>query len=207
DMEFRSRFERESRLTAQLRHAHVVPLFRAGEVNGVLFSATRFIEGSDLEALIAHHRTLHPGWATLVTAHVASALDAAHQRGLIHRDVKPANILVENRAGAPHAYLADFGLSRHVGSRSGLTGTGMWVGTIDYAAPEQIQARAVGPRADVYALGCVLYEMLAGQVPYPRARDVDKIAAHATEMPPMLADSVPLPFNAVVQHALAKQPE
>jgi serine/threonine protein kinase len=207
DQEFRARFERESRLTAQLDHPHVVPLYQAGEVNGVLFSAARFIDGIDVEALIAYHGALHPRWAARVTAHVASALDAAHQHGLIHRDVKPANILVEDREGEAHAYLADFGLSRHVSSRSGLTHTGMWVGTIDYAAPEQIQAQAVGPPADVYALGCVLYEMLAGQVPYPRARDVDKITAHVAEAPPTLTDSVLQAFNAVVAMALAKRPE
>jgi serine/threonine protein kinase len=207
DAEFRARFERESRLTAELDHPHVVPLYQAGEVDGVLFSATRFIDGVDLEALVAHHGTLHPRWATLVTAHVASALDAAHQRGLIHRDVKPANILIEDRGGEAHAYLADFGLSKHVSSRSGLTRTGMWVGTIDYAAPEQIQAQAVGPGADVYALGCVLYEMLAGEVPFPRARLVDKITAHTAETPPPLADTLPREFNAVVARALAKHPE
>ena len=207
DPEFRARFERESRLTAELDHPHVVPLYAAGEVDGVLFSATRFIDGIDLQALIAHHGVLHPRWAALVTAQVASALDAAHERGLVHRDVKPANILIESRAGVAHAYLADFGLSKHVSSRSGLTRTGMWVGTIDYAAPEQIQAQQVGPPADIYALGCVLYEMLAGEVTYPRTRLVDKISAHTVQTRAQLPETVPGQFNGVVAQALAKQPD
>jgi serine/threonine protein kinase len=204
---FRARFERESRLMAELDHAHVVPLYEAGDIDGVLFSATRFIDGVDLEALIAHHRALHPRWAAEVAGQVASALDAAHEAGLIHRDVKPANILIEDRDGEAHAYLADFGLSKHVSSQSGLTGTGMWVGTIDYAAPEQIQAQDVTPRTDVYALGCVLYEMLTGEVPYPRARDVDKMMAHAADPPPTVTDAVPPGFNDVVERALSKLPE
>lgn len=207
DPEFRARFERESRLSAELDHPHVVPLYDAGEVNGVLFSASRFITGTDLQGVIAHHGALHPHWAAGLAAEVASALDAAHGRGLVHRDIKPANVLIEQHREGPHAYLADFGLSKHVSSRSGLTRTGMWVGTIDYAAPEQIQAEAVGPAVDVYALGCVLYEMLAGEVPYPRARDVDKIAAHAAAVPPTLGEHLPEAFNAIVARSLARRPE
>jgi serine/threonine protein kinase len=207
DREFRARFERESRLTAQLDHPHVVRLYDAGEVGGVLYSASHFIGGVDLQGVIAHHGALHPRWAAQLTDEIAAALDAAHARGLIHRDVKPANVLIEERGEDWHSYLTDFGLSKHVSSRSGLTRTGTWVGTVDYAAPEQIQAQAVGPPADVYALGCVLYEMLAGEVPYPRARDVDKIAAHALEAPPPLAGRVPQALDAVVARALAKRPE
>jgi serine/threonine protein kinase len=207
DRQFRARFERESRLTVQLDHPHVVPLYHAGEVNGTLFSASRFIDGTDLQALIAHHGALHPAWAALVVEQVGSALDAAHARGLIHRDVKPANILLEERDGEVHAYLADFGLSKHVSSLSGLTRTGMWVGTIDYAAPEQIQAQGVGPPADIYALGCVLYEMLTGEVPLPRARELDKITAHAVESPPPLPGPLPSALGAVIARALAKAPE
>jgi serine/threonine protein kinase len=207
DPQFRARFERESRLTAELDHPHLVPLYAAGECDGALFCASRFIDGIDLEILLAERGSLHPRWAALVIAQVGAALGAAHERGLVHRDVKPANVLLESRAGEPHAYLADFGLSKHVSSRSGLTRTGMWVGTIDYAAPEQIQAAAVGPAADIYALGCVLYEMLAGQVIFPHARMVDKIGAHMVQSPPPLPDAVPEPFNDVVARATAKRAE
>jgi serine/threonine protein kinase len=208
DPEFRVRFERESRLTAELDHPHVVPLLRTGEVSGVLFCATRFIDGIDLQALIAHHGSLHPRWAALLTGHVASALDAAHQRGLIHRDVKPANVLVEDRGdgGGAHAYLADFGLSKHVSSTSGLTRTGMWIGSLDYAAPEQIQAADVGPPADVYALACVLYEMLHGEAPFRRARAVDRLSAHVGEPGPALADSTPAAFIGVIARGTAADP-
>jgi serine/threonine protein kinase len=207
DALFRARFEREARLTRELDHPHVVPLYEAGEIDGALFSATRYIDGIDLEALIAHHDSLHPRWAAALTKQLASALDAAHGAGLVHRDVKPANVLLESRDGEAHAYLADFGLSKHVSSQSGLTRTGMWVGTIDYASPEQIQAQDVTAATDVYALGCVLYEMLTGEVPYPRERDVDKMMAHAAEPPPTVTDAVPERFNDVIERALGKRPE
>jgi serine/threonine protein kinase len=206
DEHFRARFERESRLTAQMDHPNVVALYGSGEVDGVLYVATRFIEGSDLEAVIAHHGKLHPRHAAAITRPVAAALDAAHERGLIHRDVKPANVLIDEHDGAINVYLADFGLSKSIASRSGLTRTGTWVGTIDYAAPEQIRAETSTIATDVYALGCVLYEMLAGDVPYPRARDVDKLAAHAAEMPALLSETVPGEFNEIIAHALAKDP-
>jgi serine/threonine protein kinase len=207
DDEFRARFEREARLTAQLAHPNIVQLYAAGEIDGALYAASRFIDGGDLEAVIAHHGVLHVLQGVAITAQVGSALDAAHACGLVHRDVKPANVLIEEHGSVATAYLADFGLSKHVGSLSGLTRTGMWVGTIDYAAPEQIQGETIGPATDVYALGCVVYEMLAGEVPYPRARDVDKIIAHISEEPPKLPPTVPHDVNAVITRALAKRPE
>src|SRR6202011_224139 len=140
DADFTERFLRESRLAASLDHPNIVPVYDAGEKDGLLYIAMACVEGSDLRSLLAAEVSLPLRRALRIAGQIASALDAAHARGLVHRDVKPANILVEDRAGHAHAYLADFGLSKHVSSRSGLTRTGMWVGTIDYAAPEQIQA-------------------------------------------------------------------
>ena len=139
---------------------------------------------------------------------VASALDAAHAEGLFHRDVKPANILLEGPSADGTAYLTDFGLSKHVLSTSGLTRADQWVGTIDYVAPEQLQAMDVDHRVDVYALGCVLYETLTGQVPFSRARDVQKMIAHISETPPAVSELRPgaEAFDGVVRRALAKSP-
>jgi len=206
DPQYRARFEREARLTAEVDHPHVVPLYDAGEIDGVLYSATRFIDGTDLGALIAYRRTLHPRWATLVLAQIASALDAAHERRLIHRDVKPANILIEDRAGDAFAYLTDFGLSKHVDAGRGLTRPGFWVGTFSYAAPEQLEARDVGPAADVYALGCVLHEMLTGMVPYGRVRT---LATQPTSIEPAarLTDPIARDLSAVVEQATAMDPK
>jgi serine/threonine protein kinase len=206
---FRSRFEREARLAAQLRHPHAVGVEEAGEADGRVFLAMPFVDGTDLEALIASSGGLPPPLVARVTAQVGSALAAAHALGLVHRDVKLANVLVESRDGYAHAYLTDFGLTKHVGSTSGLTKTGIWVGTVDYAAPEQIQGGAVDARADVYALGCVLYHALTGEVPYPRRRDVSKIMAHLSEPPPAptaAAGDVPSGFDEVVARAMAKDP-
>jgi serine/threonine protein kinase len=204
DPQFRARFERESQITGALGHPHIVPQYGAGDIDGVLYSATRFIDGTDLEALIAHHRVLHPGWAALVTEHVAAALDAAHAHELIHRDVKPANILVEDRSGEEHAYLADFGLSKHVGANRELTRVGMWVGTVAYAAPEQIACENVGPAADIYALGCVLHEMLVGQAAYERA---GRGGGGADSRAPLaLEREIPPPFRAVIRCATAADP-
>jgi serine/threonine-protein kinase len=206
DPEYRARFEREARLTAEVDHPHVVPLYEAGQVDGVLYSATRFIDGTDLGALIAYRRTLHPRWATLVVAQIASALDSAHERRLIHRDVKPANILIEDRGGEAFAYLTDFGLSKHVDAGRGLTRPGLWVGTFSYAAPEQIEARDIGPATDVYALGCVLHEMLTGMVPYERVRTLVKPPT-SVELAARLTDQIPRSLSAVVERATAIDPK
>jgi serine/threonine protein kinase len=141
----------------------VIPVYEAGEWEGQLFLAMRCVDGTDLEAIIACEEKLHPRQAAPIIAQVASALHAAHERGLVHRDVKPGNVLIENRDGSPHAYVTDFGLSKLTSSTTGLTRTGRWVGTVDYAAPEQVQAGEADARTDVYALGCVLYEALTGQ--------------------------------------------
>ncbi len=182
---FRDRFVRESRLTASLDHPNVIPVFAAGEAAGVLYIAMRFVEGTDLRSLIAAEERLDPLRAAGVMAQVASALEAAHERGLVHRDVKPANVLVAARGGGEHVYLTDFGLTKRSASESGLTSAGEWVGTLDYVAPEQLRGDPVDGRADVYALGCVLYETLTGQVPFPREDDVAKLWAHISDTPPL----------------------
>jgi serine/threonine-protein kinase len=207
---FLARFEREGRLAAGLRHPHLVEVYEAGTEDGVPFLAMALIEGIDLDYVLDTEGGIHPVTAARITAEIASALDAAHAEELVHRDVKPGNILLESRDGAPHAYLADFGLSRHVDSTSGLTKTGHWIGTIDYASPEQLMAATVDARTDVYALGCVLYKALTGSVPYPHERDVDKVMAHASGQPPAASeqiDSVPAELDGVVRRAMASKPE
>jgi serine/threonine protein kinase len=210
DEDFRERFKRESRIAASLEHPHVVPVYDSGEVDGLLFVAMRFVEGTDLRALVQRTGRLDPRRAAAILVQVSGALDVAHARGLVHRDIKPANILIAGRDGADHAYLTDFGLTKHAGAKSGLTKTGMWVGTVDYVAPEQIEGARVDGRADVYALGCVLYETLTGRVPYDHESDVSKIWAHMSSPPPSLTDAAPdLPgeLDAVIARAMAKKPE
>jgi serine/threonine-protein kinase len=208
DPGFRERFMREARLAASIDHANVVPVHEAGEDNGMLYLAMRFVDGQDLRALVASTGRLDPQRAAAITQQVGSALDAAHERGLVHRDIKPANILVVTN-GHDHAYLTDFGLTKHVSTDLGLTKTGEWVGTVDYAAPEQISGLPVDARTDVYALGCVLYQTLTGEVPYVRDSDVAKIYAHLHDPPKPLSESVDVPpeLDAVVQRAMAKDPD
>ena len=209
DDRFRRRFERESRLARGLRHEHVVGVHDAGESEGRLYLSMDYVDGVDLGAVLADRGRLDPGNAALIVEQVGGALDAAAGQGLVHRDVKPGNIFLEADREAPYAYLGDFGLSKHVASTSGLTRTGHWVGTVDYASPEQLQAAEVDRTTDVYALGAVLYRMLAGEVPYPRDRDLDKMLAHLSEPPPLpsvAAASIPARFDAVIARAMAKRP-
>jgi serine/threonine protein kinase len=204
---FRERFTRESRVAASIRHPNVIAVFRAGEEDGQLFIAMDYIEGTDLKALIRSRGRLDPELAARIVFQVATALDAAHAKGLVHRDVKPANVLIE---GTEHAYLTDFGLTKEVGSESGVTRTGVVLGTIDYMAPEQVAGAKLDARADIYSLGCVLWETLTGQVPYPRDSAVAKMYAHASEPPPPLtatAPDLPLDREAVVTRAMAKKRE
>jgi YVTN family beta-propeller protein len=204
---FRGRFERESRLAASLDHPNIIPVYAAGEHDGVLFIVMRFVDGTDLRALLAAEGALDPARAAGVVAQVASALDAAHERGLVHRDVKPANILVAARGGGEHTYLTDFGLTKRTASDSGLTAAGEWVGTLDYVAPEQVRGEAVDGRADVYALGCVLYELLTGRVPFQRDDDIAKLWAHISDPPPSpleLAPDVPRPLARVTERCMEK---
>jgi DNA-binding beta-propeller fold protein YncE len=210
DAEFRERFKRESEIAASLDHPNVVPIYHAGEDDGKLYVTMRFVEGTDLREMVALQGRLEPRVAARIISQTASALDAAHARGLVHRDVKPANVLIDESGGHPHAYLTDFGLTKQASSQSGLTKTGMIVGTMDYIAPEQLQGSEVDGRADIYALGCVFYQALTGQVPYPRDTEPAKMWAHMSEpTPSLLAVSPNLPpeLDEVVQRAMAKEPD
>jgi Protein kinase domain len=210
DDRFRDRFVRESRLAASIEHPHIVPIYAAGDAEDTLFIAMRLIPGTDLRTLLAEHGTLDPHRATTLITQIAGALDAAHDHGLVHRDVKPANILVETRAGADHAYLSDFGLTKQASSVTGLTGTGQLVGTIDYLAPEQIDGKPADGRTDQYALACVLYQCLTGTPPYSRDTEAATLWAHMQEPPPTLTDhrpDLPPAINPVLRRALAKPPD
>lgn len=202
DPAFRVRFEQESTIAAQIEHPNVIPVYAVGETDGLLYIAMRFVEGVDLGRLLASSGALRPQRATRLVAQAADALDAAHARGLVHRDVKPGNMLV---AAGDHLYLTDFGLTKRTADSKGMTATGMFVGTVDYIAPEQIEGRDLDARADVYALGCVLYELLAGSVPFPRQSEIAKLFAHVNDPPPPLG-GVPEPLAAAVSRAMAKRP-
>jgi hypothetical protein len=198
--EFRARFRRESRLAAALDHPHVLPIYEAGESDGVLFIAMRWVDGIDLGRVLVKDGALPLGRAVRLVAQVAGALDCAHSRGLVHRDVKPANVL---GADSDHGYLADFGLAKREDT-PGVTETGRWLGTADYAAPEQIEGGKVGPAADVYALGCVLFAALTGEPPFPRESAV--AVAYAQVHDPAPAAGVSTAMDTVLARALAKRP-
>jgi hypothetical protein len=200
---FRARFVREARVTAQIDHPNVIPVYDAGEDGGRLYIAMRWVEGSDLGRLIHERGALEPGLAADLVAQAASALDAAHARGLVHRDVKPANLLLP-AAARSHVYLTDFGLAKRDGSSEGLTTTGQWLGTPDYAAPEQIEGHDLDARADVYALGCVLFAALTGRPPFAEVPQLRKGWAQVHEQPPL--DQLPEPMRPVLERALAKDP-
>ena len=211
DEEFRRRFIAESRAAAAVDDPHIIPVYEAGEADGVLFIAMRFVPGSDLRAVLAREGSLEPAAVTEVISPVAAALDAAHRAGLVHRDVKPANILVDERPDrAPHVYLSDFGVSKGAMSSVGMTASGMFLGTAEYAAPEQIQGLAVDGRTDQYALACVAYQLLTGVTPFQRDQGMAVLFAHMSEPPPSLTSRRPdLPGAAdqVLARALAKVPE
>ncbi len=198
DEGFRKRFLKESRLAASLDHPHVLPVFAAGEEAGQLYLATRYVEGEDLKTLLRREHKLSPERALRICGQVAEALDAAHRRGLVHRDVKPANVLLDESG---EAYLADFGLTKQVGGAS--TETGQLVGTLDYLAPEQIRGEEVDGRTDEYALACVLYECLDGQAPFHRSTEAELLWAHMQEPAPALAAYPSL--DPIFARALAKE--
>ncbi len=207
---FRERFLRESRIAASIDHPNIVPIYDADEADGVLFIAMRYVEGTDLRGLIAEEGRLDPARTASITEQVADALDVAHARGLVHRDVKPANVLLVPRrdaGGRDHAYLSDFGLTKRALSVSGLTQTGQIVGTIDYVAPEQVKGDPVDGRVDQYSLGCVIYQCLTGEVPFPRDLEVASLWAHVQEPPPSLVEAgFDEEVDAVIGKALAKEP-
>jgi CHASE2 domain-containing sensor protein len=205
DEEFRARFVRESHIAAGLEHPHVIPVYEAREDQGLLFIAMRLARGPTLADVLATDAPLTPIRAARVTVQIAAALGAAHARGLVHRDVKPANVLLHERE---HAYLTDFGITREIGDE-GLTGAGERVGTVDYMAPEQARGESVGPAADIYSLGCVLYEAVTGRVPYPADSEVGRIVAHLHDPPPRASEhwpGVPSALDAVIVQALDKEP-
>ena len=212
DETFRERFLRESQLAASIDHPSIVPIYEAGESDELLFIAMRYVEGADLKERLRRGR-LEPGEAIAILAQVASALDAAHARGLVHRDVKPSNVLLDTGAspdGSDHAYLADFGLTKRLTEKSGLGDDGQLMGTIDYVAPEQIAGEELDGRADVYSLGCVLYECLVGEPPFPRDTDVAAVFAHLDAEPPAVSEhrpELPAELDEVIARALAKAPE
>ena len=207
----RKRFVREARAVAAVDHPHIIPVYEAGEAEGVLFIAMRFVAGDDLRVVVSREGALRPRRAAAFISPVASALDAAHDAGLVHRDVKPANMLVDVGPGRPeHVYLSDFGVARGVMSSSGLTRAGQFLGTPDYAAPEQISGRDVDGRADQYALACVAYTLLSGTVLFRREVPMAVLYAHLSVPPPRLTAARPeLPdaVNQVLAQALAKEPD
>jgi predicted ATPase/class 3 adenylate cyclase len=206
---FRRRFLRESRAAAAVDDPHILPVYEAGQAGGVLFIAMRFVPGGDVRGLLRREGPLAPGRVAAVISPVALALDAAHAAGLVHRDVKPANMLVDARPGRPdHVYLSDFGLAKG-GAGPALTGTGLMLGTAAYMAPEQIQGGQVDGRADQYALGCTAFELLCGAVPFVRDQEMAVIWAHLSVPPPPLASrcrGVPVGVDEVLGRALAKAP-
>jgi WD40 repeat protein/tRNA A-37 threonylcarbamoyl transferase component Bud32 len=212
DPAFRERFLRESQLAASIDHPNIVPIYEAGETGELLFIAMRYVEGSDLKERLRHGR-LEPREAIGILAQVASALDAAHARGLVHRDVKPSNVLLDIGAGldgSDHAYLADFGITKRVTDETGIGDDGHLMGTIDYVAPEQIAGEDVDGHADVYSLGCVLYECLVGEPPFRRKSDVAVLFGHLEAEPPAASATRPeLPpaLDSVIARALAKDPD
>ncbi|CAN5331666.1 hypothetical protein BH20ACT24_BH20ACT24_21070 [soil metagenome] len=213
DEAFRRRFVRESRMAAAIDHPNIVPIYEAGEADGALYIAMRFVDGTDLGALIEREGPLSPKRALDILEQVARALDAAHARGLIHRDVKPANILLTagQRPDAPeHVYLTDFGLSRAMSSPSDITHAGQVVGSPHYMAPEQIRGEPVDGRTDIYSLGCVLYSCLTGRPPFEKDTVIAAAYAHLSETPPPLSAlrrDLPDDLDAIVGKAIAKGKE
>jgi serine/threonine-protein kinase len=212
DEEFRRRFLRESRSVAAVEESHIVPVYGAGESDGVLYLATRFVPGGDLGTLLrSEGRPFAPDRAASLISQIASALDAAHHAGLVHRDVKPGNVLIDSTPGRPeHAYLADFGLSKVASSATGLTASGVFMGTPDYCAPEQITGKPpVSARSDQYSLACVAFCLLSGTVPFGRGDTIPTLFAHVQDPVPSLAalrPGLPVAVDAVMATAMAKDP-
>jgi serine/threonine protein kinase len=205
EADFSDRFLRESQLAASLDHPSIVPVYDAGEENGLLYIAMACVEGEDLKTLLAEESRLDVRRTLRILGQIGSALDAAHARGLVHRDVKPANILV---ADGDRAYLSDFGVVKELAG-NGTTRTGSFIGTIEYCAPEQIEGGDVDGRADVYALACVLYECLTGEPPFRRPSEVAVLNAHLHTPPPKLsraAPDLPAALEPVISKALSKSP-
>src|SRR5580704_274546 len=206
---FRQRFIRESRAAAAVDDPHIIPVFEAGEADGVLFIAMRYVSGGDVRTLIQSEGRLSTARASAIASQAAAALDAAHAHGLVHRDVKPGNILLDSAGGRDHVYLADFGLSKHSVGANTLTGTGQFMGTLDYVSPEQIQGHRADGRADQYALACTVVEMLCGKPPYTRDESMALLWAQLEAPPPLVTElraDLPAELNDVISTALSKSP-
>src|SRR6478609_8297737 len=209
DEEFRARFRAEFEAAASIQHPHVIPVHDFGEINGVLYIDMRLVEGDNLQTVLRRNGPLDPARAVSIVGQVAAALDAAHAGGLVHRDVKPANILIERSGDLEHALLTDFGLTKSLQSDAKVTKTGTVIGTFDYTAPEQLESGAVDARTDVYALGCVLFQTLTGRVPFPRDSLAATMFAHFEAAPPSvtaLVPGAPEALDHVVATAMAKDP-
>ncbi|HEY1819712.1 MAG TPA: FHA domain-containing serine/threonine-protein kinase [Trebonia sp.] len=211
DEAVRTRFVREARAVAAVDHPHIIPVYAAGESDGMQFIAMRFVPGDTLQGVIRVSGTLPPRRAAGFISPVASALDAAHAASLVHRDVKPGNILVDARRGGPeHPYLTDFGIARAMLSAGTLTAAGQFLGTPDYAAPEQVSGQPVDGRADQYALACVAFETLTGTVPFKRELPIAVLYAHLSTPPPRVSSirqDLPAAVDDVLDRALAKSPD
>ncbi len=210
DEVFARRFAEESKIAASIEHPNVVPIYAAGEEGGVPFIAMRYVAGADLARRLARDGRLEPAAAVELIAQIGNGLDAIHAAGLIHRDVKPANVLLAGEAGAEHAYITDFGVARNVATESGLTQTGRFVGTLDYVAPEQISGGLIDARVDVYALGCLLFKLLTGEVPFPKEGEAARLYAHLHDPPPtpsLYVPEVSMALDDVVVRAMSKQPD
>lgn len=203
----RERLRREAWAVAALDHPNVVPLYEAGEHDGTIYIVTRWVEGTELGILIGDEGPLEPHRAGRVAAQVAAALETAHARGLVHRDVKPSNVIVTPEG---HVYLTDFGLAKRAETAAGLTRADQMLGTVDYVAPEQIEGAEADARGDVYSLGCVLYEMLTGEPPFADQRGgMAKMWAQVNAEPQPLSQrrsDVPAPLEELVNRAMAKDP-
>ncbi len=207
DDRFRQRFLREARTAAGIEHPGIVPIYGAGEADGLLYLAMRLVSGSDLRHVLERDGRLEQDRALDILTPIAEALDAAHAQGLVHRDVKPGNILVDE---GDRAFLADFGLAKHAATVNSLSRDGAFSGTIDYIAPEQIEGGAVDGRVDVYALACVLFESLTGRPPFERETDVAVVFAHLKDPPPTLTalrPELPAEFDVVLERGMAKDPD
>jgi YVTN family beta-propeller protein len=210
DSGFRQRFQRESRLAASLEHPNVIPVHHAGDEGGVLYLSMRLVEGDDLRRIVEVGGPLAPARAARIVSGIAAGLDAAHARGLVHRDVKPANVLLERENGGERVFLTDFGISRTTGSGGTVTSSGELLGSADYVAPEQIEGEGVDHRADIYALGCLVHFLLTGEPPFPRENDLAKLFAHSHAPRPRPSEGSPgLPraLDDVVARAMAVRPE
>ena len=212
DHAFRVRFIQESRAAAAVEHPHIIPVYEAGEAAGMLFIAMRYVRGGDARSALRRDGPLPAGRAWGIVSQVADALDAAHGRGLVHRDVKPANMLLDSSSGramagpgpADHVYLTDFGISKQAQAPGlGLTVAGQIIGTLQYAAPEQIDGRPVDGRTDLYSLACSVFELLAGTPPFRMSQGLALIYAQMSSPPPPVTSARP-DLSVAVDRVLAK---